>query len=211
MTGPTSMPPTITVASGRCTWLPMPVEMAAGKRPMQAESAVISRGRMRVLAARYIESTGAKPCSPFVFVKSDHQDAVHDGHAEERDEADGGGDAEVETGDIERQDAAHNRVRNARERQKGVAEIIEQAVERPGNQHEADRHNDLQTFLGFLKISELARPDQPVSRRKFHVVGDALLRLLDRAAQVAAPDAELDRDEALHALVINPGRSRIQA
>ena len=32
MIGPTSMPPTITVASGRCTWLPMPVEIAAGKQ-----------------------------------------------------------------------------------------------------------------------------------------------------------------------------------
>ena len=61
MTGPTSMPPTITVASGRCTWLPIPVEIAAGSRPMQAESAVISRGRMRVEAARNIASTGAKP------------------------------------------------------------------------------------------------------------------------------------------------------
>ncbi len=28
-----NMPPTITVASGRCTWLPMPVETAAGSRP----------------------------------------------------------------------------------------------------------------------------------------------------------------------------------
>jgi hypothetical protein len=31
------MPPTTTVASGRCTWLPMPCEMAAGNRPMQAD------------------------------------------------------------------------------------------------------------------------------------------------------------------------------
>ena len=126
MTGPTSMPPTITVASGRCTWLPMPVEIAAGSRPMHAESAVISRGRMRVDAARYIASTGVQTLRSVLVVKSNHQNAVHDGHAEQRDEADGGGDAEIETGDIERQDAASDREGNSRERQKAVAQVIEQ-------------------------------------------------------------------------------------
>ena len=211
MTGPTNMPPTITVASGRCTWLPIPVEIAAGKRPMQAESAVISKGRMRVEAAAEHRVHWREAAKPLLVVKCNHQDAVHDRHAEERDEADGGRDAEIETGEIEREYAANHRVGDARERQKAVAEVIEQAVEQPDNQHEADGHNDLQTFLGFLKVSELARPNQPVSGRKFHVLRDSLLSLLDSAAKVAATDAELDRDEALHALVINPGRSRIQA
>src|SRR5208282_3787194 len=44
--GPISIPPTMTVASGRCTWLPMPVEMAAGNRPMQAERVIINIGRI---------------------------------------------------------------------------------------------------------------------------------------------------------------------
>jgi hypothetical protein len=43
-------PPTITVASGRCVWAPMPVEMAAGTSPMQADRQVISTGRMRTSA-----------------------------------------------------------------------------------------------------------------------------------------------------------------
>ena len=47
MSGPISKPPTTTVAKGRCTWLPMPVEIAAGNRPMDADSAVISIGRIR--------------------------------------------------------------------------------------------------------------------------------------------------------------------
>jgi RNA-directed DNA polymerase len=51
MIGPMSMPPTTTVASGRCTWLPMPEEIAAGSKPMQADSAVISIGRIRCSAA----------------------------------------------------------------------------------------------------------------------------------------------------------------
>ena len=59
--GPTSMPPTTTVASGRCTWLPIPVEIAAGSKPMHADNAVISIGRMRWLAAWYIASVVATP------------------------------------------------------------------------------------------------------------------------------------------------------
>ena len=51
MRGPKRRPPTTTVASGRCTWLPMPLDTAAGRRPMQAESAVISIGRIRWSAA----------------------------------------------------------------------------------------------------------------------------------------------------------------
>jgi hypothetical protein len=54
MTGPVTMPPTTTVASGRWTWLPMPVEIAAGNRPMQADNAVINIGRIRCSAAWYI-------------------------------------------------------------------------------------------------------------------------------------------------------------
>ena len=51
MTGPINMPPTTTVARGRCTWLPMPVEIAAGNSPIQAESAVINIGRILCSAA----------------------------------------------------------------------------------------------------------------------------------------------------------------
>ena len=61
MTGPTSMPPTTTVASGRCTWLPMPVETAAGNSPMHAHSAVISIGRIRWVAAWSIDSVASMP------------------------------------------------------------------------------------------------------------------------------------------------------
>ncbi len=61
MMGPTSMPPTTTVASGFCTWLPMPLEIAAGSRPMQADSAVISIGRMRCSAAWYMAAMVAMP------------------------------------------------------------------------------------------------------------------------------------------------------
>jgi hypothetical protein len=50
--GPTSIPPPpTTVARGRCTWLPIPVEIAAGSKPIQADKAVINIGRIRCEAA----------------------------------------------------------------------------------------------------------------------------------------------------------------
>ena len=44
--GASSMPPTTTMASGRWTWLPIAVEKAAGSRPTQAATQVISTGRI---------------------------------------------------------------------------------------------------------------------------------------------------------------------
>jgi hypothetical protein len=56
MIGPIKSPPTTTVASGRCTWLPMAAEIAAGNKPMQADIAVISIGRICRVAAWNIAS-----------------------------------------------------------------------------------------------------------------------------------------------------------
>jgi hypothetical protein len=61
MIGPKNIPPTTTVASGRCTWLPMPVEIAAGSKPMQADRAVISIGRIRCEAAWNMAWTALMP------------------------------------------------------------------------------------------------------------------------------------------------------
>jgi len=52
---------TITVASGRCTWLPMPLESAAGSRPMQADSVIIRIGRICSPTAWNIASNGGIP------------------------------------------------------------------------------------------------------------------------------------------------------
>ena len=49
--GDSSMPPTITQASGCCTCEPMPVESAAGTRPMQADRPVMNTWRIRASPA----------------------------------------------------------------------------------------------------------------------------------------------------------------
>ena len=61
MIGPISMPPTITAASGRCTWLPIPADSAAGSRPMHADKVIIRIGRICSLTAWNMASIGATP------------------------------------------------------------------------------------------------------------------------------------------------------
>ena len=61
--GDNSMPPTITQASGCCTCEPIPVEIAAGTRPMQADKPVMKICRIRVSEARMIASSVPMPSS----------------------------------------------------------------------------------------------------------------------------------------------------
>ena len=62
------------------------------------------------------------------------QNAVHDRHAKQRDEADGGGDAEIQTGDVKRQHAAGDGEGNPRKRQQALQQRIEQAIEQAEDQ-----------------------------------------------------------------------------
>ena len=61
--GDRNMPPTITQASGCCTWAPIPVEIAAGTRLMLAERPVMNICRMRVWPARTMASSHPWPSS----------------------------------------------------------------------------------------------------------------------------------------------------
>src|SRR5208283_3151978 len=79
------------------------------------------------------------------------------------------------------------------------------------NKHEADRHNEFQALFGKLKVSKFPCPNEPVSWRQLHVFSDLFLRFSNGASEVSIAHAELDRDEALHALVIYPCRSSIQS
>ena len=63
MIDPNNIPPTTTVASGRCTSLPMPVEIAAGKSPIPADKLIINNGRIKPDAAENIASVGVPPRS----------------------------------------------------------------------------------------------------------------------------------------------------
>ena len=61
--GASSVPPTTTMASGRCTWLPIAVEKAAGSKPTQAAAQVISTGRICTVQVSTRAFSGARPAS----------------------------------------------------------------------------------------------------------------------------------------------------
>jgi len=67
-----SSPPMTTVASGRCTSAPAPVEIAIGMKPRLATRAVITTGRRRVAApSRTASSISFPACwSSRIYVKS---------------------------------------------------------------------------------------------------------------------------------------------
>ena len=112
MIGPTSMPPTTTVASGRCTWLPMPVE-TRGRQQADAGGERGHQHRPHALLGGVVHRLDRCPCrcAPHLVVIGDDQDAVHHRHAEQRHEADGGRDAEIEPGDVQR-DACRRAIAN---------------------------------------------------------------------------------------------------
>src|SRR6185436_17897017 len=61
--GASNMPPTTTIASGRCTWLPIAVENAAGSRPTQAATQVIRTGRICWAQVARSACSRARPAS----------------------------------------------------------------------------------------------------------------------------------------------------
>ena len=75
--GDSSMPPTMTQASGCCTCEPMPVESAAGTRPMQADKPVMKICRIRVSPALDDRGLGAHALVEVAADVGDQQDAVH--------------------------------------------------------------------------------------------------------------------------------------
>src|SRR5262249_50311936 len=106
--------------------------------------------------------------------------------------------------------APADRKGNADEGHQAVTQRVEEAVEQHQDHGEADRDDDRQALLGLLQLLELAGPCNAVAVRKLYVPGDPLLRFGDRAAEIATAHAELDRNEALVALVIDVGRSGIE-
>ena len=161
--GDSNMPPTITQASGCCTCAPMPVEIAAGTRPMQADRPVMNICRMRVSPASMMASSRPMPLVHVAADVGDEQDAIHGRDAEQRDEADRRRDAEIEAGDVEPEDAAADSEGNARERQQAVAHRVEQAVEQHQDQQQAQRHDEGEPLLGLHQRAELAGPLQAVA------------------------------------------------
>ena len=132
-----------------------------------------------------------------MIVVGNHQNAIHNRHAHQRDEADCRRDAEIQAREIKRQHATADREWYPGERQETVAQRIEQTVEQNHDQQQADRNDHFKALFCPLQVFELAGPDDAVAYRQLHILGDALLRFGNRAAKIAVADAELHRNVAL--------------
>ncbi len=106
MTSAVIRPPTITMAKGRCESEPMAREVAAGSRPSVATSMVIMMGRRRRTAPSMAESSMEWPRARSWLMYSSMITPVCDGDAEQREESDAGGNAEVRAGEQQREQAA---------------------------------------------------------------------------------------------------------
>jgi hypothetical protein len=138
-----------------------------------------------------------------LVVISDDQDTVHHGDAEQGNKSNRSGNAEIEAAEIQRQNTATDRKRDAGKGHQAVTQGIEKAVKQHQNQRKADGDDDLEALLGLLQRLELSCPRDAVTARQLHVLPNSRLRLGDGAAQVAATHAELDRNETLVAFVID--------
>ncbi len=140
----------------------------------------------------------------------DVEDAVHDGHAEQRDKSDRRRNAEIEPRGEQRDQPAADGKGDAGERQQAVAQRVEQTVEQHENQQQRDRHHDHQARFRGLQIVEFTGPDEAIASRKLDRLFHTLLRLRDRAAEISPAHAELDRDVALAPLAIDEGCAGIE-
>ena len=109
-------PPMMTMANGRCVSEPMACDSAAGRRPSDASSAVISTGRSRCDTASQdgVLRLSSRALLARLAHVGDEQDAVHHRHAEQGDEADRRRHRQHRVGQIEREDAAHRGERHDR-------------------------------------------------------------------------------------------------
>jgi hypothetical protein len=128
--------------------------------------------RIRASPAWMIAGLGVHALLEVAADVGHQQNAIHRRDAEQRDEADRRGNAEVEARDIEPEDAAGDRERNAGQRDQAVAHRIEQRVEQRQDQEQAERHDDRKPALGILQRAELARPLHAVALRQRHVLGN---------------------------------------
>ena len=196
------MPPTTTIASGRCVCEPILVERAAGNRPKMAVRAVIITGRTRFSAPCRMASSSGSPCNR-IWLKYEISSSP----------------SMIATPKIEMNPTAAEMLKlvpvkqqgpNAAQRERDDVgedhDRVEHVAERDVQQDEdhapatAGTMNIRRCF-GLLHLLELAAPDRAI-RGLEEVLGRGL-GFGHGAGQVAAADAELERDQPLPLLAID--------
>ena len=100
------------------------------------------------------------------MVVREHENAVHGGDAEQRNEPDGRGDAERCARHPQSKDAAQQRHGNDAGGEQRVAQAAEVQIEQEHDQRDRKRHGDAQARDGILQIAEFAHPFEAVAARQ---------------------------------------------
>lgn len=90
---------------------------------------------------------------PQIVEVVNHQNAVENGHAEERNESHAGGDAERKPAQPQRQDASDDRERHGGEDHQRVGHALEGEEEQQQDQHQRDGNDDGSVRMAFWRFS----------------------------------------------------------
>src|ERR1035438_8222030 len=126
-----------------------------------------------------------------------HDHAGLHGDAEERQESNPGGDAEVRFGQVERQNPADRRHGDRNQDEAGPFHGGEHGIQNQEDYQKRQRNDQRQPLLGALLRLVFAGPLQAISRRQLDGFGNRRDGFLHRAAQVAPANAVLDGHVAL--------------
>ena len=117
----------------------------------------------------------------------------------------------IKSGKIERDQPTTDRKGNPGDRQQAVAQRIRHPVHGTENQEQRDRNRSPRAAAWRpLKTVEFPCPHELIAVGKLDGLADPFLRFRDRAAEIAAAHAKLDRNVALAQLVIDVGSAGIE-
>src|ERR1700748_3372201 len=132
-----------------------------------------------------------------VFKNGDQQYAVLDTDAEQRDEADTGGNTEIGAGKVQRYHAADDGEGHVEEDQPRILEVAEHHEKQDEDQQQRDGHDFFQAFGGALLVFEITLPFHRIASFQPDDLAHFFLRLGDGTAHVTAADGELQGGIAL--------------
>ena len=130
-----------------------------------------------------------------------HVHYLQHGDAEDGDEADDGGGAQVQSGDPERRHAANQCERHIHHDQGGMPGIAERGIEKEEDGHDGERHEQGEPLQRGLLVLVLSAPFDPVPLGHIDVGGNPVGGIGNEAADIPAPDVRADDDQPLPTFV----------
>ena len=135
---------------------------------------------------------------------TDEHHTIQHGHATERDEADGGADAEGQTAHPEGEHAASDGKRDAGVDDECLHHTFESGVDEHKDEHESKWHDDHESGASFLEMLKLPAEIDAIAVRQLHAGGDLGARRIDVSFRVGATrEIDIQTDTTMPILTTN--------